>query len=252
VLAVDVVIITWNDGEVLVEAIASAIASSGVEVRLVVVDNGSSPPAEVDGVDMIRNSTNRGVAVARNQGARAGSNDYVCFLDSDARLHQESLLRLVQPLIEDETIGLAAPVFAGQEPGASAGRAPTFGRKVMRVLNVTSTYESTSTSSSGRWDIDFAIGACQLFRRTAFEAVGGLDESYFYGPEDVDFCLRLREAGWRLVQVADAPVEHPPRRRNRQLLTRRGLRHAWAVCRHLWRHRGFDRRVGKEGRRPHA
>ena len=75
--------------------------------------------------------------------------------------------------------------------------------------------------------------------RSAFDQVAGLDETYFYGPEDVDFCLRLRERGWRIVQLEAALVHHPPRRRNRRLFTRRGMRHARAVCRHLWRHRRF-------------
>jgi GT2 family glycosyltransferase len=85
--------------------------------------------------------------------------------------------------------------------------------------------------------VDFAIGACQLFRRSAWEEVGGIDESYFYGPEDVDFCLRLRRRNFRIVQVADALCDHPPRRRNRRLLTIRGLRHAGAVTRYLIRRR---------------
>ena len=51
-------------------------------------------------------------------------------------------------------------------------------------------------------DVDFAIGACQVFRRAAFDAVGGVDDTAAFGPEDVDFCLRIRDAGWRVLQVA--------------------------------------------------
>jgi GT2 family glycosyltransferase len=242
--AVDVVILTWNDGDRLAVALESARSSTGVDVSVTVVDNGSDPPATVPaGVVLVRNAENRGVAPARNQGARAGANEFVCFLDSDARLHPDCLARLVAPLAADPTIALAAPVFTDQPPTASAGRAPTLVRKAMRVLNVTSTYESTGDPDAAMWDVDFAIGACQLFRRSAFAAVDGLDASYFYGPEDVDFCLRLREKGWRIVQVRGAQCDHPPRRRFRKPLSRRGLQHMWAVSRHLWRHRNFRRRV---------
>ena len=70
------------------------------------------------------------------------------------------------------------------------------------------------------------IGACQLFRRQTYYFVGGLDEWYFYGPEDVDFCLKIREAGMRVQQITSAgcappapppeppdvhPAGHPPR-----------------------------------------
>lgn len=242
--AVDVVILTWNDGERLQVAMESALSSVDVDAHVIVVDNGSEPPAVVpDGVQLLRNEANRGVAPARNQGARAGERELICFLDSDARLHPDALARLAAPLEADPSIVLTAPVFTDQEPEASGGRAPTLVRKGMRVLNLTSSYERVADLSREQWDVDFGIGACQLFRRAAFDAVGGLDESYFYGPEDLDFCLRLREQGGRIVQVRDARVDHPPRRRFKKPFSKRGIQHGWAVLRHHWRHRGFQRKV---------
>lgn len=242
------VVLTWNDGPLLEVAVRSALESTGLDVAVVVVDNGSEPPAEVvddPRVTLIRNDHNAGVAPGRNQGVAAGDAPYVCLLDSDARLEPASLGRLLAALEVDQTVALAAPVFVGQAPEASGGRAPTLLTKLGRILNVRDVYEAVPRGHAGSWDVDFAIGACQVFRRAAFDAVGGLDEGYFYGPEDVDFCLRLREAGWRIVQVADAPVHHPPRRRHKRALTAKGLAHGWAVARHHWRHRGFARRVGR-------
>ncbi len=153
--------------------------------------------------------------------------------------------RLVEPLIRDDDVALAAPVFHDQATEATTGRSPTLKRKLLRLANMSDTYEGVERRlESDSWEVDFTIGACQVLRRSAFESVGGLDESFFYGPEDVDFCLRLREAGWRIVQVRGAICDHPPRRRFRGLWTRRGVQHAWAVARHLWRHRGFRQTVG--------
>ncbi|HVE94421.1 MAG TPA: glycosyltransferase [Acidimicrobiales bacterium] len=240
--SIDVVILTWNDGPLLEIALRSALESTGVEVHAIVVDNASDPPASVPDdprVTLVVNATNRGVAAARNQGVRASSSPVVCFLDSDARLYDDTLQRLLSALDADPAIGLSAPVFAGQAHTASAGGAPTLARKLARLTNRTSAYAAVGDTSQPLWDVDFAIGALQVFRRDAFESVGGLDESFFYGPEDADFCLRLKREGWRVVQVRDAVCDHPPRRRFRGLLTRRGLAHAWAVTRFLWRHRRF-------------
>ena len=237
---VDVVILTWNDGHLLQAAVDSALASEGVDVAVFVVDNGSDLPPELaahDRLVLACNPVNRGVARGRNGGAALGTAPFVCFLDSDARLLPSTVARLVAPLVDDPGVALTAPVFAGQPPEASAGRAPTLGDKALRLLNVHDTYRPVERDGARQWDVDFAIGACQLVRREAFEGVGGFDESYFYGPEDVDLCLRLRSAGSRVVQVGAAGCEHPPRRRNRRLVTRRGIRHGWAVTRHLWRHR---------------
>jgi hypothetical protein len=245
---VDVVIITWNDGPLFDAALSSALASADVAVRVIAVDNGSEPPVLVpEGVTLIRNDSNRGVAPARNQGVRAGTAPFVCLLDSDARLDPDCLACLVAALRADAALGLAAPVFVGQAPAESAGRAFTLRRKVLRGLGLAGTYERYAEAPDDAvWSVDFAIGACQVFRREAFDAVGGLDEDYFYGPEDVDFCLRIKRAGFGVAQVAAAACHHPPRRRNRRIVTRRGLDHTTAIARHSWRHRRFRRQAAVE------
>lgn len=243
--AVDVVVLTWNDGELLDAAVRSALESEGVDVTLIVVDNGSDLPPELPAdprITVLANPANVGVAAGRNQGAEVGTAPFICFLDSDARLEPSTLRLLLEPLESDGGVALAVPVFTGQSPEASAGTAPSLVDKALRVLNLREGYRPVP--ATGRWwEVDFGIGACQLVRRADFIAAGGFDTSYFYGPEDVDLCLRLREQGRRVVQVAGAGCIHPPRRRFRGLLTERGLQHAWAVARHLWRHRRFHHRT---------
>jgi N-acetylglucosaminyl-diphospho-decaprenol L-rhamnosyltransferase len=239
---VTVVILTWNDQALMDRAVASVLDSRGVRPEIVVVDNGSQPPASVPaGVRLIRNPTNVGVSRARNQGVAATTADFVCFLDSDAVLEPTTLRRLVDPLLADASVGVTAPVFRGQPPEASAGTAPGLGRKLARGVGLTDRYRSTRSRWLGHREVDFAIGACQVIRRSAFVAVGGLDETYFYGPEDVDLCLRLRTKGWRVLQVEDAICEHRARRRHRRLLTPAGFRHTIAVGRYLWLHRHYRR-----------
>jgi GT2 family glycosyltransferase len=243
---VDVVILTWNDGPLLDQAIASALGSVGVDVKVWVIDNGSEPPATVVAdprVKLYRNPKNLGVASGRNQGVRVGQAPFVCLLDSDARLHPNTLATLASALDDDPDLGLVGPVFDDQPPEASGGTAPTLLRKLGRAVGRTDVYASAAASAGDRREVDFVIGACQLFRRQTYYFVGGLDEWYFYGPEDVDFCLRIREAGLRIQQVTSAGCEHPPRRRNRQVFTLRGVRHAVAVARFLWQHKAFGRKV---------
>ena len=133
---------------------------------------------------------------------------------------------------------MAVPVFEDQTPEQSAGVAPTLRVKLERALGRRNDYEPVERGEADAvWDVDFGIGACQVFSRAMFTRVGGLDESIFYGPEDVDFCLRVRVAGHRVVQVRGADVVHPPRRAFRRPFTLRGARHALTIVRHSWRHR---------------
>lgn len=247
---IDVVVLSWNDGVLLDRAVSSALRSRGVDVEVIIVDNGSEPPVPrpIDPrVRLIRNSTNRGVAPARAQGIAQTDAPVVCLLDSDACLGPTCLATLVAELATDD-VAMAAPVFLGQVPEASAGRAPTVGRKLARAVGMTSRYRAVGRHDrEPSWDVDFAIGACQVIRRSAYDAVGGLDQGIFYGPEDVDLCLRLRSAGWRVVQV-DTMCEHPARRRHRTPLRRSTWTHGWAVARHLWRHRRYaDARTASVG-----
>lgn len=250
---VDVVVLTWNDGPLLERAVTSVLEQQGCDLHLVVVDNGSTPAAVVPDdprVTLVRSAVNLGVAGGRNRGVAEGDAPLVLLLDSDATLGTGALAGLVDALESRPDAALVAPVFADQRPEESAGAAPTFARKLARLLGRTGEYAPAAAGGGGaEVDVDVAIGACQLFRRDAYAAVGGIDETYFYGPEDVDFCMRLRLAGWAVVQVAGPIVVHPPRRSHRQILSRRGLRHAWAVVRFLVRHRGYARRVERAPRR---
>ena len=207
--AVDVVVLTWNDDPAMLDvALDSALEQQSCAVRLFVVDNGSAPPAVVadERAHVLRQDENLGVGGGRNVGARAGAAPFVCFLDSDARLHDGALAALLAPMIADAAVGLTAPVFTGQRPEASGGRRPTLRRKMARALNRTDLYEPTPGQGVGTsWD--------------------------------VDFCLRIRQAGWRVLQVASGGCDHPPRRAFKGLASARGLRHSAAVVRHLWRHR---------------
>ena len=235
---VDVIIITWDDPpEMLEAAVASARASLDVTVHVLVLDNGSTLAAvPLDGVAVWkRSNTNLGVAPGRNRAAALGSSRVICFLDSDAALLPEALSRLIVAL-DDRRVGVVAPVYVGQAPQASGGRRPGWLRKLARGLGVTRLYGATARDGR-EWDVDFAIGACLVLRRADFERLGGFDASYFYGPEDVELCLRVGDAGLAVRQVGDALCLHPARRRFRWPFSRRGAAHALAIARHLHRRR---------------
>lgn len=239
---VDVIILSWNDGELVPTAVRSALAAAdGLDVSVTVVDNGSETAPDLpddERVHLVQNAYNRGVAGGRNDGMAHTTRPIVCFLDSDAVLHEESLRMLVSELESDPTIAMAVPVFTDQAPQASAGRAPGLRRKLIRIRDDAALYEPFGDPDGDEqtWEVEFGIGACQVFRRSVFNDVGSLDES-LYWTEDVDFCLRVRDQGHRIVQVGRTRVDHPPRRRSRRPLSSRGLRHGWAVLRYAIRHR---------------
>ena len=226
---VDVVVLTWNDAEHAERALRGAAGSHAVDARLWVVDNGSDPPfsTRVPTAGILRHEQNQGVARGRNTGAAMGTADFLAFLDSDAVGERDTLCLLADALSQPD-LAMAVPRFEGQPPEATAGTRPGIGRKLARAFGLTKRYGPVAESEGVR-EVEFAIGACQLVRRRVFEQLGGLDERYFYGPEDIDFCDRLRAAGWKILQIESARVHHSARRSHRKPFTRRGIRHAAAL-----------------------
>lgn len=233
-------ILTWNDGEDARRA-AKSVKETHPAAEVVILDNGSEPPFDGQGVApdirILRNDRNLGVAAGRNRLLAETNATIFCLLDSDARVMAGCLESLRGAVLSDSGVGLAAPTYEGLHPAESAGKVPSPLRKLARALRLTSRYASAHAASEGVRDVEFAIGACQVVRRQALEEIGGYDESIFFGPEDLEVCVRLREAGWRVVQVDAATCYHKPRRAHRNLLTERGRRHAYSVLRYYLKRR---------------
>ncbi len=263
---VSAVVLTWNSARSVGRVLAALRRQDDCgPLELVVVDNGSGDgsleivrrygPALV-----IENRRNLGVARARNQGLRAAQGDYVLLLDSDAVMTPGSLRTLVEFLRLHPRAGVVGPMLVAPDGTLqySCRRFPTLPGKLLRQLpaswrtagSLTVEEEMRDLDRSRPQAVDYVIGACQLIRRSALDAVGLLDERMFYGPEDVDFCLRAWRAGWEVWYVPAAIVVHDEQRVTRRRPGMLTVRHGLALAYYFWKHRYLWRRpaVGARGR----
>ena len=96
----------------------------------------------------------------------------------------------------------------------------------------------TSLAGTEPFEAEYVIGACQMIRREALEAVGLLDERIFYGPEDCDYCLRLRAEGWKVTYLPQyAMVHHCQRKTTHRPFSTLGRQHIKALLYFYWKHR---------------
>jgi GT2 family glycosyltransferase len=248
---VSIVILTWNSRALLTACLAALpAATASLATEVIVVDNGSRDGtaewlgARAD-VVTITNATNRGVAPARNQGLRRAHGEFVALLDVDTVPQPGAFATLVARLRTAPQVGLVGPKLVGPdgELQYSCRRFPTLVDKVFRRLparfgrGVVDDVELRWWDHAGVREVDYVIGACQLIRRTALDQVGFLDEHIFYGPEDVDLCLRMHRAGWQVEYVPDAVVMHLERRITRKLLSTLTARHVYGLGYFFWKHR---------------
>jgi GT2 family glycosyltransferase len=228
---VSIVMLTRDGADHLRRTLPALARGAYAGVELIVVDNASDDdtPAVLAAyapgfpVTVVRNERNESYAAANNAAARVARGDLLLFLNNDVEpLGPHWLGHLVETLEEMHDVAAvgARLVFPAGRPGPRAGR--RFADLTLQHAGIW--FEprdgaplGVPIGAGGAADGPDALAvreapaltaACLLVRRTAFEAVGGFDEGYEYGLEDVDLALRLRAAGWRLVYDGRAVLWH--------------------------------------------
>ena len=134
-------------------------------------------------------------------------------MDSDVELAPGLFSPLIEVLSADASSGMVVPkiVYPNGRWQKSIDRFPTLVHKVKRLLNLRKmeSQEALVESDSEQVRVvDYAISAFWLFKREVFEKIGDLDEKIFYAPEDVDYCLRIWQAGFKIHYVPTVSVIH--------------------------------------------
>lgn len=201
--SIRVVIPAHNRHDDLDECLSSLLETS-LELEIVVVDNGSTPPVEVDRrIRVLRNDVNEGFARASNQGTRGFEGELILFLNSDTVVTRGSLIELVRAARSSSSIAACGPVtnYSGHFQQVPAQcNSPEEIEALSRLL----------LHGKPNWqDSDMLVGFCLLVRRTVLDEVGLFDEQFGLGLfEDNDLCYRMRRAGFRLKIIRNAFVYH--------------------------------------------
>jgi GT2 family glycosyltransferase len=198
-MTIAVVIPTYNRLELTQNCLASIARHDPID-EIIIVDNGST-----DGtarLATINNPENLGFAVACNQGARWATADRLIFLNNDT-IVQRNWTSMTRHLKEPD-VGIVGPKLIYPDGKIqSAGVAVDFNRPAgLEAWNLTIDWASDPI------DVDAITGACLAVRRDTFHSLGGFDEGYWNGYEDVDLCLAAVDAGFRNVYDPRATVTH--------------------------------------------
>ena len=259
-IALSVVIVTYESGDVLVGCLESL--PDGSEV--IVVDNASrSVPVVSDArfvrAVVIKNRRNVGYGAAVNMGVEAATRPMLLLMNPDVRLAPDALHSLVRRY-------RASPgeCVVGPSIWSPSGELVYVCRRASRVkTDVLSLlpYVGLRLPSRLRQDlppshevyvaggaVDYLQGCCILISKAAFETVGGFDPAYFLYSEEEDLCLRLRDAGIPSIYEPTARVTHywgASTEKRREFATRHFFRSKVRLYRkHGWRGAGFAYRYG--------
>jgi len=216
-------VVSWNTKDLLAQCLASVYANTqDITFEVFVVDNASGDGSaqmvreRFPQVRLIENSENVGFAKANNQAIRESAGRCVLLLNSDTVVQPDALTQMIIFMDAHPDAGIVGGKLLDPDRSfqASYGDFPTF---VSELLNITGLakwlygryYPSHPPEESCEARaVDWVGGACLMARRTAIEQVGLPDEGYFMYSEEVDWCYRFHQAGWKIYFLPDAQIVH--------------------------------------------
>ena len=217
--SVSVVLLNYNTRDLTLESLARLLPDATERGwQVIVVDNASSDgsgdaiAAAFPAVTLVRLAENRGYAAGNNRGLEIASGEAVILLNSDALAGVAQLQALAHYLTANPAVGA---VSAGLRTATGEAQAFAYGadpspfyllrRGLGRLFRLPALHNWAVTEPL---TVDWVSGACLCVRRSVFEQIGGLDENFFLYFEDVDWCRRMRLAGWQVVYNPRVQVVH--------------------------------------------
>lgn len=200
---VSIIIVTVNTPQLTRACLESVFAHTSVSYELIVVNNSRAQAIQAclkafRGIRVIQNPKNQGYARSANQGALVGRGNFLCFLNSDTVVPPQWLERLLKGF---------------QEPGVGAV-GPTQGRVATNGLPFTLDAAALADEAFQQWrpqktrEVECILGSCIVLPRVVVDRLGLFDERFFFGFDDLDYCLRLRLGGYRILEISSLFVYH--------------------------------------------
>jgi GT2 family glycosyltransferase len=225
---VAVIVVSFNTRGLLQECLAALQVARGRErCEIIVIDNASSDrSAEMvrdvfPEVTLVRNAGNAGFAVANNQALALTRARDILLLNSDAVVMPSAIVNLEAELRQHDRLGIVGPTLRNSDGSLqpSWGSFPTpadefafqtflfklwpsrfpYGRRVHPWRR--------AAYRRFQW-VDWVTGAALMLRREVYERIGGLPEETFMYAEDMEYCWRARQAGYRVAYCPSAVVYH--------------------------------------------
>lgn len=220
-MKLSVVILNYNVCQFLQQCIISVQrATKGLDAEIIVIDNASSDgscemvKAEFPGLNLIENQDNVGFSKANNQAVKVAKGDYVCILNPDTAVAEDTFieaLKRVEQLPNLGAMGVYLMDGTGNFLPESKRNLPTPSRSLKKLIGRTkgkNGYYATHVQPVSAGSVEILVGAFMLMKRSVYEEVGGFDEDYFMYGEDIDLSYKLIKAGYQNYYDGSLTVLH--------------------------------------------
>ncbi len=217
---VAVIILNWNGRKFLEQFLPALIRFSQDDAEIIVADNASTDDSiaflqeSFPTVRIIRNPSNGGFAMGYNLALQQVRADFYILLNSDIEVTENWIRPVISLMEEDDRIAACQPkIRSYYEPkkfeyaGAAGGFIDKYGYPFCRG-RLFLAIEEDHGQYDDRCEIFWATGACMFVRANVFHELGGFDNDFFAHMEEIDFCWRVKNNGYRVMYCPDSTVFH--------------------------------------------
>lgn len=218
---VSIVIVTHNSAKYIGKCLSAVFSDIGdIDSQIILIDNFSDDStleivSKFTSVELIKNNSNRGFAVACNQGIKKSQSDKILLLNPDLIVHRGAIGKLMEYFASNDEVGVIGGQLVNPDGSRqfSAGHYPTLGNLLFDRLPLVNKKNPVYFQRNEKFyhsiqHPDWLVGCFLMVKKEVFEEVGLLDERYFMYVEDVDFCYRARQAGFKIVYYPEANAVH--------------------------------------------
>lgn len=261
IIRIGFVILTWNSEKVIGNCLCSISGLKEVEPFIFVADNGSTDRTvdiirqyekkSPDQFTLLKYKRNVGTTVSRNAGIKKLMTmklDYICILDSDTVVNDETFIKLDAEMKKHSDYGVIGPalVTSGGLLQMSARCFPTVLEKFYKAVPIKSLQKRGELMEIQRpphpdavsYPVDYLMSACWLVRPEVFRKAGLLDEKIFYAPEDAEYCIRVWKAGYQVAFCPCVKIIHEWQRLSKKkMISRMNWEHIKGLAHMFRRHR---------------
>lgn len=257
-----IIILTHNDEDCISRCLNSLNKYIKLKSEIIIIDNNSKDKTKEIltnfktnnnkfEITIVFNKKNLGIAKSRNQGLKICKGNYILILDSDTIMIDDSIYEGIDFLKSNKNIGIVFPkmFYADLTIQDNIRYFPTIKSKTKAVINIIKykmmkrKIENVLDYNDMRnqkdiFEVDYGINAYMLIKKEVIKNVGIFDERIFYGPEDVDFCLRVHNYGYKVYYNSNINIVHERRRlSSKKIISKINFYHVQGLIYYFCKHK---------------
>ncbi len=217
-MKLSIIILNYNVRYFLEQCILSVQRSiKSIDAEIIVVDNNSlDDSCEMmknifPEITLLENKENVGFSKANNQAVKIAKGEYVCILNPDTAVAEDTFVKVLSYAENIENLG-ALGVYLMDGTGSflpeSKRNLPSPKVSLLKLFGSGNTYYANNLSKDEAGEVAVLVGAFMLLKKKVYNEVNGFDEDYFMYGEDIDFSYKITKAGYKNHYLGSVPVLH--------------------------------------------